>query len=48
MSEEEISSLKMTDYEKYEKDRMEKNAWLVAQDLSNCLDGSVLSTYIHG
>lgn len=49
MTSEEISSMTMEEYEKHERARMEKNAWLVAHDLSNRLDSApVLSSYIHG
>ena len=49
MTSDEISSMTMEEYEKYERARMEKNAWPVAHDLSSRLDGApVLSSYIHG
>ena len=49
MTSDEISSMTMEEYEKHERARMERNAWLVAHDLSSRLDGApVLSSYIHG
>lgn len=49
MSEDEINSMTMNDYEEYEVKRMEKNAWFVADDLANRVDGApVLSSFIHG
>ena len=49
MTSDEISLMTMEEYEKHERARMERNAWLVAHDLSSRLDGApVLSSYIHG
>lgn len=49
MSEEEISSLGLKEFEELEEKRMRENAWMVARELANRLDGApVLSEYIHG
>ena len=48
MSEDSIANLTRQDYEKYEEQRMEKNAWRVASQLAERIDGApVLSDYIH-
>ena len=48
MSEDSIANLTLQDYEKYEEQRMEKNAWRVASQLAERIDGApVLSDYIH-
>lgn len=38
MSEEDIEALMLQDYEKLEKERMEKNAWKAAADLAERVD----------
>jgi len=48
MSEDSIANLTLQDYETYEEKRMEKNAWRVASQLTERIDGApVLSDYIH-
>ena len=48
MSEGSIANLAIQDYEKFEEQRMEKNAWRVASQLAERIDGApVLSDYIH-
>ena len=48
MSEDAIANLSLQDYEKHEEQRMEKNAWRVASQLTESIDGApVLSDYIH-
>ena len=46
MSEDSIANLTLQDYEKYEEQRMEKNAWRFARQLAQRIDGApVLSDY---
>ena len=46
MSEDSIANLTLQDYEKYEEQRMEKNAWRFASQLAQRIDGApVLSDY---
>ena len=46
MSDEQVKALNMTEFEKYEHERMSKNAWRVAHEIANRIDGSpVLSDY---
>ena len=40
MTSDEITSMTMKEYERHERDRMERNAWLVAHDLGNRLDSA--------
>lgn len=48
VSEDSIANLTLQDYEKYEEQRMEKNAWRVASQLAERIDGApFLSDYIH-
>ena len=48
MSEDSIANLTLQDYEKYEEQHKEKNAWRVASQLAERVDGApVLSDYIH-
>ena len=48
MSEDSIANLTLQNYEKYEEKRMEKNAWRVASQLIERINGAaVLSDYIH-
>ena len=48
MSEDSIANLTLQDYEKYEEQRKEKNAWTVASQLAERIDSApVLSDYIH-
>ena len=47
MSKEEIANLSLQDYDKLEQQRMEFNAWEVAKEITNRIDGApVLSEYI--
>jgi hypothetical protein len=47
MSEEEIRKISIKEYEKYEMERMEKNAWHVAKEITKRIDEApVLSTNI--
>lgn len=39
MSEEDIEALTLQDYEKLEKERMEKNAWKAAGEFAERVDG---------
>ena len=49
MTEAKIAEMTMKEFEVHEEERMQKNAWLIAEDLANRLDGApVLSSYIHG
>jgi len=47
MSKEEIANLSLQDYDKLKQQRMEFNAWEVAKEITNPIDGApVLSEYI--
>jgi hypothetical protein len=48
MTDEEVSKMSVQEFEDYEKNRMEKNAWIVANELVKRIDGApVLGEYIN-
>ena len=47
LSDDEVKNMTLSSYEQYEDDRMERNAWRVAQDVASRIDDApVLSSYI--